>query len=74
MCYFYNKDYCNKFLFCYEDEGGELCEMICLSFDDELYSLNIEIWEGGEIEVLLMLIRLISDIVDLFFGDVKWVM
>jgi hypothetical protein len=71
VCYFHNKDYRNKPLPRYEDEGGEPCEMICLSSDDESHSLNIEIWEGGETEVSLTLTRPISDIVDLFPGDAK---
>ncbi|WP_404341591.1 hypothetical protein [Pseudoalteromonas mariniglutinosa] len=69
VCYFHNKDYRNKPLPSYEDEGGEPCEMICLTSSDESHGLNIEIWEGGETEVSLTMTRPISDIVDLFPGD-----
>lgn len=69
VCYFHNQDYRNKPLPRYEDEGGEPCEMICLSSDDESHGLNIEIWEGGDTEVSLTYTRPVSDIVDLFPGD-----
>ena len=55
----------------YEQEGGEPCEMICLASDNEGFGLNIEIWDGGETEVSLTLMRPMSDIVDLFPGDAK---
>lgn len=71
VCYFHNKDYRNQALPRYEQEGGELCEMICLESDDKGFGLNIEIWDGGETEVSLTLTRPITDIVDLFPGDAK---
>ena len=71
VCYFHNKDYRNQTLPRYEQEGGEPCEMICLASDNEGFGLNIEIWDGGETEVSLTLMRPMSDIVDLFPGDAK---
>jgi hypothetical protein len=69
VCYFYNTDYRGKSLPRYQDESGEVCEVIALTSPDEKHSINIEIWDGGETEVSLTLTRPISDIVDLFPGE-----
>ncbi|QZO12099.1 DUF4178 domain-containing protein [Pseudoalteromonas piscicida] len=68
VCYFYDSDYRGRALPRYQDESGEVCEVIELLSPDEKFAINIEIWDGGETDVSLTMCRPLSDIVDLFPG------
>lgn len=68
VAYYYEQDYRGRTLPRYQDESGETCEVIELVSPDEKHSINIEIWDGGETDVSLVLTRPLSDIVDLFPG------
>ncbi|MEJ6474056.1 DUF4178 domain-containing protein [Pseudoalteromonas piscicida] len=68
VCYFYDSDYRGRTLPRYQDESGEMCEVIELCSADGKFAINIEIWDGGETDVSLTMCRPLSDIVDLFPG------
>lgn len=64
--YFHEKDYRDKELSNYEEDGGEPLESISLSDDDGKFFINIEIWENGDTDVSLTVCRPLSDIVELY--------
>ncbi|MCF2908743.1 DUF4178 domain-containing protein [Pseudoalteromonas sp. DL2-H2.2] len=68
VAYYHEQDYRGRTLPRYQDESGDVCEVIELASPDEKHSINIEVWDGGETEVSLTLTRPLSDIVDLFPG------
>lgn len=69
--YYYNQDYRGRKIPEHVEDGGEPLEYINLEDSDEMFGINIEVWDDGETDVSLTLTRPLSDIVDLFPGDSK---
>lgn len=67
--YYHKQDYRGRKLPQYVEDGGEPLEYINLQDPDDMFSLNIEIWDDGETDVSLTLTRPLTDVVDLFPGD-----
>jgi hypothetical protein len=67
--YYYNQDYRGRKIPEHVEDGGEPLEYINLQDPDDMYSVNIEIWDDGETDVSLTITRPITDVVDLFPGS-----
>ena len=66
--YYLKGDYRNRHISKYVEDGGERFDYIGLLSPDEEHALNIEIWDDGETDVSLTLIRPLTDIADLYPG------
>lgn len=52
-----------------EDERSQPLDYFCLTSADEAYSVELEVWQDGETDVLLTLHRPLHDIIDLLPGE-----
>ncbi|WP_017444145.1 hypothetical protein [Gayadomonas joobiniege] len=67
--YFYNQDFRPGKPPAEEDENSLPLDYFCLTSADEAYSVELEVWQDGETDVLLTLHRPMHDIIDLLPGE-----
>ena len=66
--YFYQKDFRPAKPSLEEDDDSEAFDYFCLTSADDSYSVEIEVWQDGDTDVLLTIHRPLSDIVDMYPG------
>ncbi len=64
--YFHKADYRKRAISKYEDDRGHPFESVSLASDDDMHSVEIEVWEDGTTEVHLCVTRPVSDIKALY--------
>ncbi|MCO7226895.1 hypothetical protein [Pleionea sp. CnH1-48] len=64
--FFLKGDYRNRQISRFEEDGGEPLESVSLVSDDDMFSIQIEVWSDGDTEVFLIATRPASDIKSLF--------
>ena len=67
--YFYNKDFRPNKPPLEEDDGSEALDYFCLTSTDESFSVEVEVWQDGDTDVLLTLHLPLAEIVDIFPGE-----
>ncbi|EWH10834.1 hypothetical protein DS2_06071 [Catenovulum agarivorans DS-2] len=66
--YFYDQDFRPNKPSLEEDDGSEPFDYFSLSNADESHSVEIEVWQDGDTDVLLSIHRPLTDIVDMYPG------
>ncbi len=64
--YFYQQDKRNQTRNQYEEDGSEPFESVSLASDDDMFSLDIEVWEDGTTDVFVGISRPVADIKGLY--------
>ncbi len=67
--YFYHKDFRPNRPPLEEGDDSEALDYFCLTSSDESFSVEVEVWQDGDTDVLLTLHLPISEIVEIFPGD-----
>lgn len=65
--YFHRKDHRSENLSAYEGEGaGEQLELYTLYNKDQSKGIDVEVWQDGDTDVFLTLLRPLTDIIDMY--------
>lgn len=66
--YFYAKDYRPNKPPLEEDDGSEALDYFCLTSGDRSFSVEVEVWQDGDTDVLLTLHLPLTEIVEIYPG------
>ncbi|MCU4675159.1 hypothetical protein N7931_05885 [Catenovulum sp. 2E275] len=67
--YFYKQDFRPGKPPLEEEDGSEALDYFCLTSSDESFSVEVEVWQDGDTDVLLTIHLPISEIVEIYPGE-----